>query len=106
MSEIGNALSNVKSQLSAAININQLPEEAYKILSTPRRVLEVSVPLRRDNGDIEIYKGFRVQHSTTRGPCKGGVRFHPLVDLDETKALAMLMTYKSPIWGSKRWRKC
>ena len=61
MSEIGNALSNVKSQLSAAINISQLPEEAYKILSTPRRVLEVSVPLRRDNGDIEIYKGFRVQ---------------------------------------------
>ena len=106
MSEIGNALSNVKSQLSAAININQLPEEAYKILSTPRRVLEVSVPLRRDNGDIEIYKGFRVQHSTTRGPCKGGVRFHPLVDLDETKALAMLMTFKCaltnlPFGGAK-----
>ena len=106
MSEIGNALSNVKSQLSAAINISQLPEEAYKILSTPRRVLEVSVPLRRDNGDIEIYKGFRVQHSTTRGPCKGGVRFHPLVDLDETKALAMLMTFKCaltnlPFGGAK-----
>lgn len=68
--------------------------------------MEVSVPLRRDNGSIEIYKGFRVQHSTTRGPCKGGVRFHPLVDLDETKALAMLMTLKCaltnlPFGGAK-----
>ena len=106
MSEKSNALSNVKSQLAAAIEISLLPEEAFKILSTPRRVLEVSVPLRRDNGEIEIYKGFRVQHSTTRGPCKGGVRFHPLVDLDETKALAMLMTFKCaltnlPFGGAK-----
>ena len=106
MSETSNALYNVNKQLAAALIKGSLPEEAYKILSTPRRVLEVSVPLRRDNGSIEIYKGFRVQHSTTRGPCKGGVRFHPLVDLDETKALAMLMTLKCaltnlPFGGAK-----
>ena len=63
-------------------------------LSTPRRILEVAVPLRRDNGDVEMYKGFRVQYSTTRGPSKGGVRFHPSIDMDETVALAMLMTWK------------
>jgi glutamate dehydrogenase (NAD(P)+) len=106
MSVTSNALSNVNKQLAEALTKGSLPEEAYKILSTPRRVLEVSVPLRRDNGSIEIYKGFRVQHSTTRGPCKGGVRFHPLVDLDETKALAMLMTLKCaltnlPFGGAK-----
>jgi glutamate dehydrogenase (NAD(P)+) len=106
MSETSNALSNVNKQLAEALTKGSLPEEVYKILSTPRRVLEVSVPLRRDNGSIEIYKGFRVQHSTTRGPCKGGVRFHPLVDLDETKALAMLMTLKCaltnlPFGGAK-----
>ena len=106
MSDASNALYNVNKQLAEALTKTTLPEEAYKILSTPRRVLEVSVPLRRDNGSIEIYKGFRVQHSTTRGPCKGGVRFHPLVDLDETKALAMLMTLKCaltnlPFGGAK-----
>lgn len=106
MSDTSNALYNVNKQLAEALTKTTLPEEAYKILSTPRRVLEVSVPLRRDNGSIEIYKGFRVQHSTTRGPCKGGVRFHPLVDLDETKALAMLMTLKCaltnlPFGGAK-----
>ena len=106
MSDSSNALYNVNKQLVEALTKGKLPEEAYKILSTPRRVLEVSVPLRRDNGRIEIYKGFRVQHSTTRGPCKGGVRFHPLVDLDETKALAMLMTFKCaltnlPFGGAK-----
>jgi glutamate dehydrogenase (NAD(P)+) len=56
--------------------------------------LEVAVPLRRDTAVVEMYKGYRVQYSTTRGPSKGGVRFHPDIDLNETVALAMLMTWK------------
>ncbi|MSW16366.1 MAG: glutamate dehydrogenase, partial [Actinobacteria bacterium] len=73
---------------------------------TPRRVLEVAVPLRRDNDKVEMYKGYRVQYSTTRGPSKGGVRFHPDIDLEETVALAMLMTWKCaltnlPFGGAK-----
>ena len=56
--------------------------------------MEVAVPLRRDTGVVEMYQGYRVQYSTTRGPSKGGVRFHPDIDLNETVALAMLMTWK------------
>jgi glutamate dehydrogenase (NAD(P)+) len=56
--------------------------------------MEVAVPLRRDDGHVEMYKGYRVQYSTTRGPAKGGIRFHQDIDLDETIALAMLMTWK------------
>jgi len=81
-------------QLRRAVEQLELPENDWNTLSTPRRVLEVAVPLRRDDGRVEMYKGYRVQYSTTRGPSKGGVRFHQDIDLDETIALAMLMTWK------------
>ena len=87
-------LATALSQLRRAIDQLQLSENDWNTLSTPRRVLEVAVPLRRDDGRVEMYKGFRVQYSTTRGPSKGGVRFHQDIDLDETVALAMLMTWK------------
>jgi glutamate dehydrogenase (NAD(P)+) len=82
------------SQLRRAVEQLELPENDWNTLSTPRRILEVAVPLRRDDGRVEMYKGYRVQYSTTRGPSKGGVRFHQDIDLDETIALAMLMTWK------------
>lgn len=88
------ALDTALSQLRRAVEQLQLSENEWQTLSTPRRVLEVAVPLRRDNDHVEMYKGFRVQYSTTRGPSKGGVRFHPDIDMDETIALAMLMTWK------------
>lgn len=88
------ALDTALRQLRRAVEQLELPENEWQTLSTPRRVLEVAVPLRRDNGNVEMYKGFRVQYSTTRGPSKGGVRFHPNIDMDETVALAMLMTWK------------
>ena len=88
------ALETARSQLRRAVELLKLSENDWQTLSTPRRILEVAVPLRRDNGNVEMYKGFRVQYSTTRGPSKGGVRFHPTIDLDETVALAMLMTWK------------
>lgn len=88
------ALDTALRQLRRAVEQLELSENEWQTLSTPRRVLEVAVPLRRDNGNVEMYKGFRVQYSTTRGPSKGGVRFHPDIDMDETVALAMLMTWK------------
>ncbi len=81
-------------QLRRAVDQLQLSDNDWNTLSTPRRILEVAVPLRRDDGRVEMYKGYRVQYSTTRGPSKGGVRFHQDIDLDETVALAMLMTWK------------
>lgn len=87
-------LATALSQLRRAIDQLKLSENDWNTLSTPRRVLEVAVPLRRDDGRVEMYKGYRVQYSTTRGPSKGGVRFHQDIDLDETVALAMLMTWK------------
>ena len=81
-------------QLRRAVDQLNLSENDWNTLSTPRRVLEVAVPLRRDDGRVEMYKGYRVQYSTTRGPSKGGVRFHQDINLEETIALAMLMTWK------------
>jgi glutamate dehydrogenase (NAD(P)+) len=100
------AFATARSQLRKAVDQLGLSENDWQTLSTPRRVLEVAVPLRRDNDKVEMYKGFRVQYSTTRGPSKGGVRFHPDIDLEETIALAMLMTWKCaltnlPFGGAK-----
>lgn len=87
-------LDTARSQLRSAVENLALSESMWNTLSTPRRILEVAVPLRRDTGVVEMYKGYRVQYSTTRGPSKGGIRFHPDIDLNETVALAMLMTWK------------
>ncbi len=100
------ALDTAREQLQRAVELLELSENDWQTLSTPRRILEVAVPLRRDNSDVEMYKGFRVQYSTTRGPSKGGVRFHPSIDMEETVALAMLMTWKCaltnlPFGGAK-----
>jgi len=99
-------LNTALAQLRGTIEKLGLSENDWQTLSTPRRVLQVAVPLRRDNGDVEMYDGYRVQYSTTRGPAKGGVRYHPDVDLNETISLAMLMTWKCaltnlPFGGAK-----
>lgn len=100
------AFKTAQAQLRIAVDQLGLSENDWQTLSTPRRVLEVAIPLRRDNDKVEMYKGYRVQYSTTRGPSKGGVRFHPDIDLEETVALAMLMTWKCaltnlPFGGAK-----
>ncbi len=87
-------LQTARAQLRKAVDQLNLSESEWLTLSTPRRVLQVAVPLRRDNGNVDMYTGYRVQYSTTRGPSKGGVRFHPDINMDETIALAMLMTWK------------
>ena len=71
--------------------------EIVELLRRPHRELHVSVPVRMDDGRLEVRHGFRVQHSGARGPYKGGVRFHPEVDLDEVRVLASLMTWKTAL---------
>jgi glutamate dehydrogenase (NAD(P)+) len=76
-----------------------LDASIHRILRRPERELTVSVPVMMDSGGIEVFSGYRVQHSSARGPCKGGVRYHPSVDLDEIRALAALMTWKCAVVG-------
>ena len=76
-----------------------LDDKLISILSNSERRLEVSVPVEMDDGSVQVFKGYRVQHSTAIGPAKGGIRFHPDVDVDECEALAMLMTWKCSLAG-------
>jgi glutamate dehydrogenase (NAD(P)+) len=69
------------------------------ILKTPHRELGVNFPVKMDDGTIRIFSGYRVQHSSVRGPCKGGIRYHPKVTLDEVRALSMWMTWKCAVVG-------
>lgn len=69
----------------------------YETLLHPERELQVSIPVRMDDGKIRVFEGYRIQHSTTRGPAKGGIRFHPAVNKDEVKALAAWMTFKCAV---------
>src|SRR5437764_732802 len=71
----------------------------HQLLATPRREMTVSIPLRRDDGNIEVLRGYRVQHNLSRGPAKGGIRYHPSTDIDEVRALAMWMTWKCSLIG-------
>ncbi len=87
------------SRLDATMDLLKIKPGMQKYLRQPRKTLEVSVPIKTDSGSIEIFKGYRVQHNTNRGPAKGGIRYHPDVNLDEIKALAMLMTWKCSLVG-------
>ena len=84
-------------QLDMVREYTEIPDGIWKILRQPERALEVSVPVVRDDGEIEVFTGYRVQYSSARGPCKGGIRFHPGVTADEVKALAGWMTWKCAV---------
>src|SRR3984893_16164256 len=93
-------------QFDIAAEYLKLDPGLRQILRTPKRVFEVSVPTKMDNGQIKFFTGYRVQHNIARGPAKGGIRYHPAVTLDEVKALAMWMTWKTatvniPYGGAK-----
>ena len=76
-----------------------LSQAMRAILRKPKRELTVNFPVRMDNGDVEMFTGYRVQHNINRGPAKGGVRFSPEVSLDEVRALSMWMTWKCAVVG-------
>ncbi|MFC6354599.1 Glu/Leu/Phe/Val family dehydrogenase [Luethyella okanaganae] len=87
-------LEDALTQLRGATRALGYDDGAYELLATPRREVTVGIPLRRDDGTIEVLRGYRVQHNFSRGPAKGGLRFSPGVRLDEVRALAMWMTWK------------
>ncbi|MFP3165770.1 MAG: Glu/Leu/Phe/Val dehydrogenase [Nitrososphaeria archaeon] len=93
-------------QLKKAADLLNLEEDLREVLSHPQREVQVSLPVRMDNGKVKVFTGYRVQHNNARGPYKGGIRYHPNVSLDEVRALAMWMTWKTavldlPLGGAK-----
>jgi glutamate dehydrogenase (NAD(P)+) len=86
-------------QLDDAARLMELDQNILEVLRVPRRTLEVAVPTRMDDGSVRVFKGYRVHHNTSRGPSKGGIRYHPNVSMDEVKALAMWMTWKCAVVG-------
>jgi glutamate dehydrogenase (NAD(P)+) len=90
-----NPLRIAQIQFDLAAEHLKLDQGLRQILRTPKRVLEVSIPTKMDNGQIKVFTGYRVQHNIARGPAKGGLRYSPSVTLDEVKALATWMTWKT-----------
>jgi glutamate dehydrogenase (NAD(P)+) len=93
------AWQSAQAQLSEAVKQLGLDDGMHQLLATPRREMTVSIPLRRDDGHVEVLRGYRVQHNLSRGPAKGGIRYHPSTDIDEVRALAMWMTWKCALIG-------
>ncbi len=91
------AFENALKQFEAAAKVIKLTDNQIAVIKEPRRVTEVKLPVRMDDGRIEVFQGFRVHHNIARGPAKGGIRFHPDVTVDEVKALAFWMTYKCAV---------
>ncbi len=90
-------LSTALAQLEGAVRRLGFDPGMHEMLASPRREIHVAIPLRRDDGTTELFQGYRVQHNVSRGPGKGGLRFHPAVDIDEVRALAMWMTWKCAV---------
>ncbi len=93
----GGPLAAALAQLDEAAEILGLEDAIRRKMRKPKRIITVSIPTEMDDGTFEIFTGYRVQHSMERGPCKGGIRYHPDVNLDEVIALAMWMTWKCAV---------
>ncbi len=86
-------------RLTTAAALSEIEDEAVQRLRHPKAILEVSIPIRMDDGTLRVFTGYRVRHDDTRGPTKGGIRYHPDVNLSEVKALAFWMTCKCAVVG-------
>lgn len=92
-----NPYQNMLDVLKEAADTLGLQEDEYVMLKYPERELKVSLPVKMDDGSVKVFEGYRVQHSSARGPCKGGIRYHQDSDLDEVKALAAWMALKCAV---------
>jgi glutamate dehydrogenase (NAD(P)+) len=97
MAEHGSTFGAMLQQFDGAARILNLDPGIWKILTHPKRQIIVSCPVQMDNGEIEVFTGYRVQYNVTLGPAKGGIRYHPDVNLDEVTALAAWMTWKCAV---------
>jgi glutamate dehydrogenase (NAD(P)+) len=93
----GSIFAAMLQEFDGAARILNLEPGIWKILTHPKRQITVSCPVQMDNGEIEVFTGFRVQYNITLGPAKGGIRYHPGVSLDEVTALAAWMTWKCAV---------
>ena len=94
-----NPLVNSQKQLKSACDLLGVEPIVYELLKEPQRVIEITIPVKMDNGEVKVFKGWRSAHSSAIGPSKGGIRFHPDVCLDEVKALSLWMTFKCGVVG-------
>jgi glutamate dehydrogenase (NAD(P)+) len=92
-----NPWQNVVRLIEQAGSLLGLDDGLVQRIVTPERILEVAIPVRRDSGEVEMYTGWRIQHDTSRGPGKGGIRFHPSVDVNEIAALSADMSIKTAV---------
>lgn len=92
-----NPYDNVQAVVKNAAAILGYSHDDYEAVLYPERELKVSIPVRMDDGSVHCFEGYRVQHSTSRGPAKGGIRYHQNVNIDEVKALAAWMTFKCAV---------
>ncbi|HOD66415.1 MAG TPA: Glu/Leu/Phe/Val dehydrogenase [candidate division Zixibacteria bacterium] len=95
-----------QTQFDGVADILELDKATRELLRNPLREYQFSIPVRMDDGAVQVFRGFRVQHNDSRGPCKGGIRFHPMETIDTVRALAMWMTWKCavvdiPLGGGK-----
>jgi glutamate dehydrogenase (NAD(P)+) len=97
MADTGSIFDDMLQQFDGAARIINLEPGIWKILTHPKRQIAVSCPVQMDNGEIEVFTGYRVQYNITLGPAKGGIRYHPNVTLDEVTALAAWMTWKCAV---------
>ncbi|MGC8619007.1 MAG: Glu/Leu/Phe/Val family dehydrogenase [Thermoplasmata archaeon] len=97
MSEELNPFKIAQEQLDKAAKIMNLDPTVHQFLREPMRILEVTIPVKMDDGSVKIFKGFRVQYNDARGPTKGGIRYHPQETLDTVKALSAWMTWKTAV---------
>ncbi|MCF6464052.1 Glu/Leu/Phe/Val family dehydrogenase [Clostridium sp. Cult1] len=94
-----NPLESAQKQVKAACDALGLEPAVYEILKEPQRMIEVSIPVKMDDGTMKVFKGYRAVHNDAIGPGKGGIRFHPGVNPDEVKALSVWMTFKCGVMG-------